>query len=291
MNDLSDPQETQKPTTRGLRHATLAAKITRMGAVLILSLAVWGCASTSSLNDPEARAEQIEMNDPLEPVNRVVFEVNRGLDTWLLKPAAIFYGAMMPPEFQTAIGNFLGNLSSPLVLLNDLLQGEAGRAGNTVARFIINSTVGIAGLFDPATDMGYPDHSEDFGQTLAVWGVGEGPYIMLPIFGPSNPRDVVGLVADYFTDPVNQWSLNTNRDWVPTSRTGSSMVHWRATNMEEADDLERTSVDYYSAVRSLYRQHRRDLIRNGQPDSMPDISEMPSMDDPDEPETSTATRK
>lgn len=293
MNEFSSqssPQGMRQPCPSRPHHRSIAAKVARLGAVLVVSLSVWGCASTSSMDDPEMVAERIEVNDPIEPINRVIFEVNRGLDALILKPAATFYGAMMPPAIQTAVGNFLGNLSSPMVLLNDMLQGDLDRAGTTVARFIINTTVGIVGLFDPATDMGFPDHSEDFGQTLGVWGMDEGPYIMLPIFGPSNPRDVIGRVADYFTDPVNQWSLNTDRRWVPTSRSGSSMVHWRATYMEEADDLERTSVDYYAAVRSLYRQQRRDQIRNGMPNSMPVISEMPSMDDPDQPDTSTATR-
>ncbi|MCK5545816.1 MAG: VacJ family lipoprotein, partial [Rhodospirillaceae bacterium] len=251
------------------------------GAVLALSAILWGCAAGSASMDPETRAEQIETNDPLEPLNRVIFQVNRGLDTWFLRPAATFYKAMLPPPVQTAFSNFLDNLSSPVVLLNDILQGDSDRAADTFARFAINTTIGIGGLFDMATDMGYPDHSEDFGQTLGVWGMDEGPFIMLPIFGPSNPRDTVGLVADYFTDPITNWAINTDRRWVNPTRSGSESVDFRARNMEEIDDTERTSIDYYATVRSLYRQHRRDQIRNGEPNSMPTISGMPAMDMPD----------
>jgi len=268
--------------------------IARVGAILAISAVLWGCASTANNSDPEIRAEQKALNDPLEPVNRVIFQVNRGMDTWFLRPAATFYRAMLPPPLQTAIGNFLDNLSSPVVLLNDVLQGNTDRAGNTFARFAINTTIGIGGIFDMATDMGYPDHSEDFGQTLGVWGVGEGPYIMLPIFGPSNPRDTVGLVADYFTDPITNWSINTHRRWINPTRAAAQNIDWRARNMEEIDDLERTSIDYYATVRSLYRQYRKDQIRNGQPNSLPTISGLPAMDDMDDPDgdsSVTATRR
>ena len=271
--------------------------LVRAGAVLSLAALLWGCAAGSASTDPEIRAEQIEANDPLEPVNRVIFQVNRGLDTWFLRPAATFYKAMLPPPIQTAVGNFLDNLNSPVVLLNDILQGDSDRATNTFARFAINTTIGIGGVFDMATDVGYPDHSEDFGQTLGMWGVNEGPFIMLPIFGPSNPRDTVGLVADYFTDPISNWAINTDRRWVNPTRSGAEGVDFRARNMEEIDDMERTSIDYYATVRSLYRQHRKDQIRNGQPNSMPTISRMPAMDDmpdmidPDGEGSITATRK
>ena len=268
--------------------------IARVGAVLAISAVLWGCASAANNSDPEIRAEQAALNDPLEPVNRVIFQVNRGMDTWFLRPAATFYRAMLPPPLQTAIGNFLDNLSSPVVLLNDILQGNGDRAENTLTRFVINTTIGIGGIFDMAADMGYPDHSEDFGQTLGVWGVGEGPYIMLPIFGPSNPRDTVGLVADYFTDPITNWSINTHRRWINPTRAAGENIDWRARNMEEIDDLERTSIDYYATVRSLYRQYRKDQIRNGEPNSLPTISGLPAMDDmadPDGDSSVTATRR
>lgn len=271
--------------------------IVRIGATLALCAMLWGCAAGSTATDPEIRAEQIEANDPIEPLNRVIFQVNRGLDTWFLRPAATFYRGMIPPPIQDMVDNFLDNISSPIVFLNDLLQGNTDRAGNTFTRFVINTTIGVGGLFDMATDMNYPDHSEDFGQTLGVWGIGEGPYIMLPIFGPSNPRDTVGMVADYFVDPVSNWAINTDRRWVNPTRTGVENVDWRARNMEEIDDIERTSIDYYATVRSLYRQYRKDQINNGRPNSLPTISgmpDMPDMDDmydPDDESKVTATRR
>ena len=287
--DVRQTEVSRSPATAsGARKAGIAARI---GAAVAISTLVWGCAAGTATMDAETKAEQAQVNDPLEPVNRVIFQVNRGLDTWFLRPAATFYRGMLPPPLQTAVGNFLDNLSSPVVLFNDILQGNGDRAANTFARFLINTTIGIGGIFDMATDMGYPDHSEDFGQTLGVWGAGEGPYIMLPIFGPSNPRDAIGMVADYFADPITNWSINTHRRWVSPTRMGAENVDWRARNMEEIDDIERTSIDYYATVRSLYRQYRKDQIRNGQPNSLPTISGLPDMEDPDGDSAVSATRR
>ncbi len=143
---------------------------------------------------------------PSEPMNRGFFQLNRALDAWFLKPLAIMYREFSPPPFQRGIHNFLNNLHTPVVLANDLLQGEMGRAGTTFSRFLVNTTLGVGGLGDPATELGWQDHSEDFGQTLAVWGLPEGPYLMLPVLGPSNPRDGVALAVDTFVlDPVAWW--------------------------------------------------------------------------------------
>ena len=251
-----------------------------------------GCASAPNADDPDAVAEYNEINDPIEPINRVVFEFNRGLDTMVLRPAATFYKAMMPPPIQDLIHNFLNNLRTPVVLLNDVLQGETDRAGDTFARFAINSTIGILGFGDPATAMGYSRHSEDFGQTLGTWGMGEGLYLVLPVFGPSNPRDVVGKVVDTLTDPVWHYAQNTDREYITNERLVAEVVDFRATNMDEIDDLQRTSIDYYAAVRSLYRQIRADDIRNGGVPSnnglpamgandAPSLYSMDAMEDPD----------
>ena len=248
--------------------------VLRFGAVLAAGLLLAACATPPSANDPEALAEYNEINDPLEPLNRGIFEFNRGVDTLLLRPAATFYKAMVPPPIQDLVGNFLNNLKSPVVLLNDVLQGSPDRAGNTLARFAINSTVGVLGFGDPATDMGYPDHSEDFGQTLGVWGVQEGPYLVLPILGPSNPRDAVGRVVDVLTDPVWHYAQNVDREYIPNQRFVAEAVDFRARNLEEINDLERTSLDYYAAVRSLYRQVRDNEIRNSK---SPAINGLPAM--------------
>lgn len=274
----------------------------KLGALVLASTLIMGCASAPNANDPEALAEYQEINDPIEPVNRVFFEFNRGLDTLLLRPAATLYRGLTPPPIQEIVHNFLNNLKTPVVLLNDLLQGEGSRAGDTFARFAINTTVGILGFGDPATDMGFARHGEDFGQTLGSWGSGEGPYLVLPVFGPSNPRDLVGKVVDVITDPVWHYARNTDKEYIPNQRFAAEVIDFRARNMDEIDDLEKTSLDYYAAVRTLYREVRADEIRNGQQPTrtgLPamssrdpyDMDSMDSMSDPDLQNEILATKK
>jgi len=294
---LRDKEQT---VVKSVRAARLGLKVC---ALIVAGSLMAGCASTSTNQDPQdadAVAEYEQINDPLEPMNRVFFEFNRGLDTLLLRPVASLYRGFIPPPIQDIVHNFLNNLKSPVILLNDLLQGEMARAGQTLTRFAINSTIGILGMGDPATDMGYARHTEDFGQTLGSWGMGEGMYIVLPIFGPSNPRDAVGKVVDVLTDPVWQYAKNTDKEYIPNQRFGAELVDFRARNMEEIDDLEKTSLDYYAAVRSLYRQVRHDEIRNGLSPAnhgLPAMSLMDSMDgmddmtDPDTTNESLATKK
>ena len=159
----------------------------------------------------------------------------------------------------------LDNLRAPVIFLNDVLQGELKRAATTLVRFIINSTLGLLGLNDIATDLGIKGHNEDFGQTLAVWGVPEGPYVMLPLFGPSNPRDAIGMVVDFLIDPFNIWAGNTDRDFAVFARSGTRAVDLRAIYMEALDELEKSSLDFYASIRSLYRQRRANEINNGEP--------------------------
>ncbi len=237
-----------------------------------------GCATMPDSNDAEAVAEYNKINDPAEPTNRAIFEVNRGLDTAFLKPLATFYRDVTPQFFQDRINDALNNMRSPVIFLNDLLQGELDRAITTVVRFMINSTWGLLGLNDIATDLGLEGHDEDFGQTLAVWGVPDGPYIVLPLFGPSNPRDTIGIVVDFLVDPFNIWAGNTDRDFAILSRAGTRAVDLRATHMEALDSVEKTSLDFYASIRSLYRQRRANEIRNGQPSAnmpAPGLSQAP----------------
>ncbi len=247
--------------------------------VVVAGFFVAGCATPPDLRDPEAVAEFNELNDPLEPTNRAVFALNRGFDKTILKPAATAYRDFLPRYLQDVIHNFLGNLRSPVVFINDLLQGEVHRAMVTFVRFMVNSTIGAGGIIDMATDMGVEGHTEDFGQTLAVWGVGDGPYIMLPLFGPSNPRDTIGIVVDFLVDPINLWAGNTDRDHVPLIRTAVQAVDRRAGSLDLIDELEKSSLDFYAAIRSLYRQRRTVEIGNGQGTaniSAPGISGLPS---------------
>lgn len=232
--------------------------------ILVLSLGlVSGCATAPDPTDREAEVEYQQINDPGEPTNRAVFAVNQVLDKGVLKPAAGMYRDLVPPAVRTGVGNALNNLRSPVIFFNDVLQGEMRRAGVTFMRFVINTTIGIGGLGDPASDMGFPYHSEDFGQTLAAWGIGEGPFVMLPVFGPSNPRDAVGLVVDFLVDPINMWATNTDRDYIIYARGATRAVDERARNYDLLEDLERSSLDFYATIRSLYRQRRTDEIGNG----------------------------
>lgn len=237
-----------------------------LAAFMVLTLALTGgCATSPHPANAEAVAEFNALNDPGEPANRAVFEVNRGLDAAFLKPVALAYRDITPQFFQDRIKAVLDNLRAPVIFFNDMLQGELERAVATVLRFVLNSSLGILGLNDIATDMGIEGHDEDFGQTLAVWGIPEGPYVMLPLFGPSNPRDAIGMVVDFLIDPFNTWAGNTDRDFAVFSRSAARGVDLRATYMETLDDLEKSSLDFYAAIRSLYRQRRVNEINNGDP--------------------------
>jgi len=229
------------------------------GGCFAIVLAISGCATESPANDPEAVAAYKQANDPLEPFNRAMFEFNLGLDKAILKPIAYVYKEAVPEIFQNFVRNFLDNLRSPIIFVNDLLQGEFERAGNTLIRFVMNSSFGIAGINDFAGEVGITKHDEDFGQTMAVAGVDSGPYLMLPIFGPSSPRDGIGILVDILIDPFGYVT--------PTkfglTRSGARAVDTRARRYDTINDLERTSLDFYAAVRSLHRQRRADEIRNG----------------------------
>jgi len=248
-------------TTHVLPPALIRGFSSALIAVMIVALSA--CAGRPDPADTEAYAEYQEINDPIEPLNRGIFEINRGLDTLFLEPASILFKDLLLPPLQRAVHNVLNNLRTPIVLANDLLQGDLDRAETTLMRFLINSTIGVAGLDDRAADMGYPYHGEDFGQTLAVWGVDEGPYVMLPVFGPSNPRDTAGLVVDVLLNPIWWWGRATDREYVTLAIGAAEAVNFRARNYDEIEDLERTSLDFYAAVRSLYRQRRADEILNG----------------------------
>ena len=158
--------------------------------------------------------------------------------------------------------NFLNNLDSPIIFTNDLLQGELARAKITLVRTLVNTTVGVGGLFDVADRWGFPRHREDFGQTLATLGIGEGPYIFIPFFGPANVRDLLGYGTDMFFQPLTyvQWG---DELYVPYVRYGVDLIDLRARNIETLDEIQQTSLDYYASVRSLYRQSRNNEINNG----------------------------
>lgn len=242
-----------------------------LAALLVVGvLGSSGCATPPPPDDAEAVESFRRTNDPLEPFNRAVFAVNIEADRYILKPVAYVYKETVPQPAQDAVGNFLRNLGSPVVFLNSVLQGDVDHAGETLLRFLINSTAGVAGVADVAGEIGLVGRNEDFGQTLAVWGAGEGPYLVLPFLGPSNARDALGRVVDYFGDP---WTY-LRYEKFNYSRRGAEIVDARVRNYDLIRDLEKTSVDYYAAVRSLYRQDRRDAITNGAEAELPAFPDM-----------------
>lgn len=229
--------------------------------VVCAGLLLAGCAT-----DPTGA------NDPYQDTNRAVFHFNNKVDEYVLAPTARAYVAVVPDPARQGVHNFLLNLDLPVTFANDLLQGEMDRAGDTLGRFTINSTLGIGGLLDPASDFGIPYHKEDFGQTLGTWGVGEGPYLVLPLLGSDPPRDAAGQVVDIFLDPSTYIPIREHFWWSAGRRT-LAIIDLRSRNLDTVESIERGSVDYYASVRSLYRQLRNNEIRNGQPDvkNLPDL--------------------
>jgi phospholipid-binding lipoprotein MlaA len=220
---------------------------------LLLSPLLGGCATPPS--DPAARADFDTRNDPLEPTNRQVFAADEFVDRNAMKPVAQAYRDYVPVVVQRRLHDLLANLQGPVIEVNDLLQGNFDRGWVTFQRFAVNSTVGVLGLFDVASDWDLPFHNADYGQTLAVWGIGEGPYIVLPIFGPSNVRDAVGTGMGFFLDPL-AFVGGTNALYAGYARGVANGVDDRAGQIDPLDELQKSSLDFYATLRSVYRQHR-----------------------------------
>lgn len=240
-------------------------KKTFIQLILIAILAVGTLTACSG--DPDIQENQtaaaVDNNDPIEPFNRAIFAFNQGLDTVLIKPIAQGYRWIFPDPVRNSIRNFLDNLRSPVIFFNELFQANFTNAGETVARFVVNSTVGILGLFDVAESMGLERHNEDFGQTLGVWGAGEGFYLVLPVLGPSSARDAVGKVVDIFLDPLTYIANDTDNMWYLYTRAIVDGIDTRSRRIETLDQLKNDSVDFYASLRSVYRQHRASEITNG----------------------------
>ena len=211
--------------------------------------------------DFETTTIEDEIYDPFEPVNRAIFSFNNVADRIVLEPIAKGY-KKLPSPLQSGINNFLSNLRAPLVVVNQLLQGQGQNAFQSSGRFIVNSTVGIFGLFDVAEKMGLEEKEEDYGQTLATWGVGDGFYLVLPLFGPSNLRDTSGMVLTMLTDPINAYAVSEGEAWLVPMRTAANAVDQRSQIIDEVNALRDNSVDYYAAVRSSYYQNRKAAINN-----------------------------
>jgi phospholipid-binding lipoprotein MlaA len=248
------------------RDLPIRAVFLAVGAIFAAGLT--GCASAPPASDPDAVADFRQTNDPLEPTNRVFYKINDGLDTFILKPVAQGYRAVFPERVRTGIHNVLDNLGGPVRGTNDALQGKPRRAGDTTMRFLINSTAGVAGIFDVAKHLGYPDHDTDFALTLANWEVPEGPYLYLPVLGPSSPRDASGFVADIAIDPFTWVGQGTTAHTIGSwSRTGLNALDQRASLLDTIENVKKTALDPYATFRSLYRQNRAGKLATLQADN------------------------
>lgn len=237
---------------KGLKHVM-------MMTVCVLGLALTGCASSQQ--------DALEVYDPLEGVNRATFAFNDALDRAVAQPVARGYRAVVPKPARTGVHNFLTNLKSPVNIGNQVLQGDVRGAANDVTRALVNTVFGIGGLIDIASDVGLEKEQEDFGQTLAVWGVDSGPYLVLPLLGPSNARDAVGGLVDAYADPLRIYLDNIDEEEWSYVRMGVSAISQRERLLDTLDDLRRNSFDYYVAIRSSYTQRRAALIRDENPDN------------------------
>lgn len=207
-----------------------------------------------------------DARDPAEGFNRAIFAFNEGVDAAVLRPVAVGYDAVLPTPVRTGVSNVFDNVGDVFIAVNNLLQGKPADAVNDAARFIFNSTFGILGIFDVASEMGLEKHDEDFGQTLGRWGAGPGPYVMLPLLGPRDLRDTAGLVLDMTVDPVG------NVDHVATRNSLSALrlVHGRAALLPADKIIASAALDKYSYLRDAYLQRRRSLVFDGRPPREPE---------------------
>ena len=240
-----------------------------MGLLLPLAL-LGGCATNSP-------------RDPLEPVNRAIYGFNDGVDNAIIRPVATGYRAVLPAAVRTGISNVFANVNDVVVSLNNLLQGKVVNAVSDVGRVLVNSTIGVAGIFDVATQFGLEKHNEDFGQTLGWWGIGDGPYLVLPLLGPSNLRDALARSVDYRADPITYVRSMRLRN----SLWGVRALNQRADLLDTSKILETAALDPYEFLRDAYLQRRRSLVYDGAPprekDDDADLGGTPAAKGPESP--------
>jgi phospholipid-binding lipoprotein MlaA len=242
----------------------LTARLRNSCVLGLLSLTLLGgCASTKN------------PRDPLEPLNRAVYVINDGLDKVLLKPVATVYKTVLPQFIRTGVTNFYNNLYDVLTALNNLLQGKVGDAVSDVGRIVVNTTVGLAGFIDVATEVGLEKHKEDFGQTLGRWGLNSGPYLQIPFFGPSSFRDGLGSAVDFKLDPIRLIWRNHMRTrnivW------GLYVINLRANLLDSTKILDEAALDPYEFQRDAYLQRRRNLVYDGNPPPEKDEEDIPEL--------------
>ncbi len=222
-------------------------------SVLALALlTAAGCATTGGDGDPR---------DPWEPANRAMYRFNEGFDEVLARPVATAYRDLLHPEIRDRVRNFFSNIGDLFISVNNVLQGKVQDGVEDFARFVFNSTIGLLGIHDVASEMGLEKHNEDFGQTFGRWGVGDGPYVVLPILGSSTVRDGFGTVFDIYADPVGNFRPIRLRNSAVLLR----LTNTRADLLEASRILEEAALDKYVFQRDAYLQRRRSLIYDGRP--------------------------
>jgi phospholipid-binding lipoprotein MlaA len=231
-------------------------------ALLAAGISLTVCAAACFAGEADPRVADQAGDDPYEDTNRAIFHFNQDVNHAVLIPVGKAYRNALPEPVRQSVHDFLQNLNGPDVFANDVMQAQGTLATNTALRLLINTTVGIGGLFDPAGRIGIPYHANDFGITLATWGFRTGPYLMIPILGPSNERDLSGYVVDSFADPGDEVAWNRGYWWATIARSTTAGVDELSRNIQGLEDLEKTSLDFYATIRSLYAQRRAAQVRH-----------------------------
>lgn len=221
----------------------------------------------------------IVIYDPLEENNRRILAFNQKVDHVLINPIVKGYRTVAPKPVRKGVRNFLRNLRSPVTFANQVLQGDLKGAGDALVRAVVNTTLGVGGLFDLAGHEGIEYEPEDFGQTLAVWGVDHGPYLVVPVLGPSSLRDYTGYFADGFMDPLRWYLFNIDEEELYFAKVGVDYLDLRESLMDVLEDLEASSIDYYASVRSTYYQRREAMVKDLDASAVVAAPEIPDYDE------------
>lgn len=251
-----------------MKYRTIYKRVT--STVLAVSAAFILSACTADQGDQVARGS-MQIQDPFEEVNRVSFAFNEVVDETVIHPVVEGYQFVVPRPARNGFRNFLRNLRSPVIFANQALQGDVRGAGDVVLRATINTLVGVGGVFDVAGSEGIRYEPEDFGQTLAVWGVGHGPYLVVPVLGPSSLRDYAGYAIDSFADPLRWYLHNIDEEEWYYAKLGGDYLVLREELIDVMKDLKASSIDYYAAVRSTYYQRRAAMVRDNNAPQIPDL--------------------
>jgi phospholipid-binding lipoprotein MlaA len=242
--------------------AARAKQMCRLAApALFLAIALSGCAHAPPKTDAAAYEAYQAQNDPIEPTNRFFYAVNDRIDRYAFKPVAQGYVAITTQGIRNHVGYFVGNIGEPARMVNFMFEGKSRDAGTSLVRFVLNSTIGIGGIFDPAAALGYKELDTDFGLTLAIWGVPAGPYVYLPVFGPSGARDMLNIPIEFYATPMALAPESTALNDFGWAQSGLHLINTRAEYLQPIDQIRATALDPYATFRSLYRQSRASQLQ------------------------------